>query len=187
MIVDGDDLQTYGPPQYSERDILLQNNEAESSYLRNLVIGDFASTSGTSPAKISKPNTPVQSTANATKEENNQNIANNIPSYSSSEEEEKTDIDVSPINLVDDNGEVSRSREIIEALKAKIREYEKYVKNKPRCLICLEDYVNKNPVVSISCWHVYCENCWLLTLGAKKVCPQCSSITSATDLRRIYL
>ena len=120
-------------------------------------ISYYILTSGTA-TKLSKPNassTSSQSAVTAPKEENNQNIANNILSSSCSslsKEDEKTDMDVSPINL-EDSEEVSRSREIIEALKAKIREYEKYVKNKPRCLICLEDYVNKNPVVSISLWE----------------------------------
>ena len=80
VIFDWDDLQTYGPAQYSEREILLLNNEPERTYLRNLVIGNIASTSGTA-TKLSKPNassTPSQSAVTAPKEENNQNIANNI-------------------------------------------------------------------------------------------------------------
>ncbi|KAM7328508.1 hypothetical protein ACRRTK_012600 [Alexandromys fortis] len=40
---------------------------------------------------------------------------------------------------------------------------------------------------SIQCWHVHCEECWLWTLGAKKLCPQCNTITVPGDLRRIYL
>ncbi|XP_064476837.1 E3 ubiquitin-protein ligase RNF220-like [Ornithodoros turicata] len=54
-----------------------------------------------------------------------------------------------------------------------------------RCLVCLEPY--REPAVSVCCWHVYCKDCWLHTLGAKKLCPQCNSITSPADLRRIYL
>ncbi|KAK9693996.1 E3 ubiquitin-protein ligase RNF220 [Popillia japonica] len=54
-----------------------------------------------------------------------------------------------------------------------------------KCLICLEHY--KKPVISTVCWHVHCEECWLHTLGSKKVCPQCSMITSPTDLRRIFM
>uniref|UniRef100_A0A8W7PQ65 RING-type domain-containing protein n=1 Tax=Anopheles coluzzii TaxID=1518534 RepID=A0A8W7PQ65_ANOCL len=76
-------------------------------------------------------------------------------------------------------------RRIIESLKAKIREYEGYIQNRPKCLICMDDF--RKPIVSVCCWHVYCEECWLHTLGAKKLCPQCSMITSPTDLRRIYL
>ncbi|GIY69566.1 putative phosphonate ABC transporter [Caerostris extrusa] len=35
-----------------------------------------------------------------------------------------------------------------------------------KCLICMDFYTK--PVVSTSCWHVYCEECWLMTLGVKK-------------------
>ncbi|TNM88048.1 hypothetical protein fugu_006269, partial [Takifugu bimaculatus] len=43
------------------------------------------------------------------------------------------------------------------------------------------------PLTSIQCWHVHCEECWLRTLGAKKLCPQCNTITSPGDLRRVFL
>ncbi|KAF6023910.1 RNF220 [Bugula neritina] len=54
-----------------------------------------------------------------------------------------------------------------------------------RCLICMDKYCK--PVISVKCWHVHCEECWLRTLGAKKLCPQCNVITSPADLRRIFL
>ena len=54
-----------------------------------------------------------------------------------------------------------------------------------RCLICMDKY--SKPLVSVQCWHVHCEECWLRTLGAKKLCPQCNMITSPSDLRRIFL
>lgn len=76
--------------------------------------------------------------------------------------------------------------QIVESLKSRLREYEKQasaVKNK--CQICLEDY--KSPLVSISCWHVLCKQCWLRCLGARKLCPKCNMITAPADLRRIYL
>nr|XP_023025752.1 E3 ubiquitin-protein ligase Rnf220 [Leptinotarsa decemlineata] len=75
---------------------------------------------------------------------------------------------------------------IIEVLKRRIRELES--KNKEdvfKCLICMERY--RNPVISVCCWHVHCEECWLMTLGAKKLCPQCNMITSPADLRKIYM
>ncbi|KAK3086533.1 hypothetical protein FSP39_019844 [Pinctada imbricata] len=76
------------------------------------------------------------------------------------------------------------STEVVEALKAKLREKEEILKGH-KCLICMEVY--RNPLTSIQCWHVHCEECWMKTLGAKKLCPQCNMITAATDLRRIYL
>ncbi|XP_071036912.1 uncharacterized protein [Parasteatoda tepidariorum] len=54
-----------------------------------------------------------------------------------------------------------------------------------KCQVCLESY--KKPVVSVCCWHVHCETCWLKSLGSKRVCPQCDTITSPADLRRIHL
>ncbi|CAG9136137.1 unnamed protein product [Plutella xylostella] len=54
-----------------------------------------------------------------------------------------------------------------------------------KCLICLGPYTS--PAVSIQCWHVYCEICWLESLKAKKICPQCNAITTTQHLRRIYM
>ncbi|KAJ2064172.1 hypothetical protein GGI17_001217 [Coemansia sp. S146] len=77
------------------------------------------------------------------------------------------------------------SQLIIEALKARIREQDRLLQSVQKCLICLEPY--EKPCTSINCWHVYCETCWLHTLGTKKLCPQCQQITQPTDLRRVYL
>ncbi|XP_078514296.1 E3 ubiquitin-protein ligase RNF220-like [Lissotriton helveticus] len=54
-----------------------------------------------------------------------------------------------------------------------------------KCHICLDSY--SAPLTSIQCWHIHCEQCWLRTLGTKKLCPQCHTITSPADLRRVYL
>lgn len=171
--IDGDDdTQVYGPSQYSERDVILLNKDDQR--LRDLVIGEEApSTSGTREAR----------------EENNQNVANSV-SRSTSPTSDKIDSDIveklsSSTNCNEPPATEHSSHQIIDSLKAKIREYESFIKNKPKCLICLDDF--KNPVVSICCWHVHCEECWLYTLGCRKLCPQCNMITSASDLRRIYL
>ncbi|KAI4454150.1 hypothetical protein MML48_10g00000206 [Holotrichia oblita] len=77
---------------------------------------------------------------------------------------------------------------VVDALRNRIRELEKKECGRDevyKCLICMERY--KTPVVSVCCWHVHCETCWLQTLGAKKLCPQCNMITSPADLRRIYM
>lgn len=162
--IDGDD-DTYGQSQYTERDIILVNKEDER--LHDLV----ATGSSESPSTSSRV------------EENNQNVANSVSSSPTSFLE-KMEIDYQKIESVD--LQLSDPQVIIESLKAKIREYESFIKNRPKCLICLCPEFEQ-PVVSISCWHVYCEKCWLATLGAKKLCPQCSMITAASDLRRIYL
>ncbi|XP_063545266.1 E3 ubiquitin-protein ligase Rnf220 isoform X2 [Cydia strobilella] len=86
------------------------------------------------------------------------------------------------------NGLVEASAETrIQALKARIRELERKQNSASdaKCLICLGAY--SSPAVSIQCWHVYCEVCWLESLKAKKICPQCNAITTAQHLRRIYM
>ncbi|XP_049806839.1 E3 ubiquitin-protein ligase RNF220-like [Schistocerca nitens] len=103
---------------------------------------------------------------------------------SSSPAAEATDIKEEPDG--DGDGEADRDQ-LVEALKARIRQLEADASSadKFKCLICMERY--KKPVISICCWHVHCEECWLRTLGAKKLCPQCNMITSPSDLRRIYM
>ncbi|XP_013162676.1 PREDICTED: E3 ubiquitin-protein ligase RNF220 [Papilio xuthus] len=86
------------------------------------------------------------------------------------------------------NGIVEASAETrIQALKAKIKELEsrQNTASEAKCLICLGPHIS--PAVSIQCWHVHCEVCWLQSLKAKKICPQCNAITSTQHLRRIYM
>ncbi|XP_037302637.1 E3 ubiquitin-protein ligase Rnf220 [Manduca sexta] len=86
------------------------------------------------------------------------------------------------------NGLVVASAETrIQALKAMIKELERKQNGaaEAKCLICLGQYTS--PAVSIQCWHVYCEVCWLQSLKSKKICPQCNAITTAQHLRRIYM
>ncbi|VVC24136.1 Hypothetical protein CINCED_3A021017 [Cinara cedri] len=85
-------------------------------------------------------------------------------------------------------GQFNNNGQMVEALKARIRELESVSKtgaDKFTCLLCKGNF--KDPVVSTSCWHVYCEVCWLQILGAKKLCPQCYVITLPSHLRRVYL
>lgn len=102
-----------------------------------------------------------------------------------------TDLKKSPANTSKDSGdenELGSGDPIVEALKSRIRELENKDQSLAevyKCLICMERY--RTPVISVCCWHVHCEVCWLQTLGAKKLCPQCNMITSPTDLRRIYM
>nr|XP_018668622.1 E3 ubiquitin-protein ligase RNF220-like isoform X2 [Ciona intestinalis] len=58
-------------------------------------------------------------------------------------------------------------------------------KRSNRCQICMDSY--EDPLASIECWHVHCRKCWLRALSVKKLCPQCSAITPADKLRRVYL
>lgn len=140
LVVDGDDTQMYGLPQYSERDVILPGNDKEQIALRKAVLESFGEKS-----------------------------------------EIKTVLDKPP------DDEKPKEDPVLEVLKKRITELESREQNKEvyKCLICMERY--RTPVTSVCCWHVHCEQCWLQTLGAKKLCPQCNMITSPADLRRIYM
>ncbi|GBM32893.1 hypothetical protein AVEN_216420-1, partial [Araneus ventricosus] len=53
------------------------------------------------------------------------------------------------------------SGHIISSLKERIKDLGDQSKN-VKCLICMEPYTK--PVVSTTCWHVHCEECWLMTM-----------------------
>lgn len=215
--VDGDDTQIYGKPIYSERDIILpmtDNNIKENIYLRNLVIGESTSTkdqnenessrahltyneNGIDSTKIfaSIDNGLVATTSNAF--DNNRSVIETEIECESTASSSKIQIDLKDGTVKEITTTKTQrcaipfeqndtaSGHIIEALKEKIREYETIITNKSKCLICMDEY--RIPVVSICCWHVHCEECWLRTLGARKLCPQCNMITSPADLRKIYM
>uniref|UniRef100_A0A182YP48 Uncharacterized protein n=1 Tax=Anopheles stephensi TaxID=30069 RepID=A0A182YP48_ANOST len=171
--VDGDEGQVYGPPQYSERDVLVTGRSAPgSSALRQLLIANDPQTvkppaensAGEGTSKSTVPVPPPQPPPPT------------LPPLCLPMDEDGVEVA---------GGGTGTDSRIVESLKAKIREYEGYIRNRPKCLICMDDF--RKPIVSVCCWHVYCEECWLHTLGAKKLCPQCSMITCPTDLRRIYL
>lgn len=146
--IDEDD-QTYGPNQYSERDIILLNKEDER--LRDLVVNGADSVASTSGSTTHEQEP---------REENNQNVANNASTSSSPISFlDKMDIDCTVKNTLEPSSESSNPQMIIESLKAKIREYENFIRNRPKCLICLSPDFDI-PVVSVMCWHVYCEKCW---------------------------
>lgn len=160
--VDGDDGQIFGESQYSERDVIIlsaatNKEHTVNQYLRQLVAGEDIRS--TSDEQVT-PNETTSSPAPAT----------------------FTKLSASPSNvqLTQDSKD-----QIIESLKSRIHEIESQRKNKSVCLICMDEF--RVPVVSICCWHVHCEECWLHTLGARKLCPQCNMITSPGDLRKIYL
>ncbi|XP_055546380.1 E3 ubiquitin-protein ligase RNF220 [Wyeomyia smithii] len=161
--VDGDETQIYGPPQYSERDVIypMADNRFKDSYLRGLVMAN-------EPLTLKRP------------EQDNPGEGTSRHTVARFPQQQQQHVHMTSEDRNGENGD-----QIIESLKSKIREYEGFIQNRPKCLICMDDF--RKPVVSICCWHVYCEECWLHTLGAKKLCPQCSMITSPTDLRRIYL
>lgn len=177
--VDGDDTQIYGQSQYSERDVIVpaattnkENNE--NMYLRQLVLGGGED--------LTRSDRPLSK--NDDDDEMNGNLDDSNKTH------EKVDTGQSSSTTTTTTApnpchSKNNQQQIIESLKEKIREFEEQKNNKCKCLICMDAYVD--PVVSICCWHVHCEECWLRTLGARKLCPQCNMITSSSDLRRIYM
>ncbi|XP_063283789.1 E3 ubiquitin-protein ligase RNF220 isoform X3 [Pelobates fuscus] len=171
--VDGDDTLEYGKAQYTEADIIPCTGEEpgeakEREALRGAVLnGGTPSTRITTEfSKWASDEMPSTSNGESSKQESMQKTCKN-----------------SDIEKITEESAVTT----FEALKARIRELERQLSRGDRykCLICMDSYTM--PLTSIQCWHVHCEECWLRTLGAKKLCPQCNTITSPGDLRRVYL
>ncbi|XP_031549501.1 E3 ubiquitin-protein ligase RNF220-like isoform X2 [Actinia tenebrosa] len=165
--IDGDDSEEYGKAQYSESDIIpCSADEPAEDRARQALRG----------AVLSGENSPAsRSTPTRSRWSEDEGDANHSSDEKTSSKDEKEDIE-----------EGSNQRLVINSLKSRVKDLEKHTAmEKVKCLICMEPY--SVPLVSISCWHVHCEECWMRTLGAKKLCPQCNMITSPSDLRRIYL
>ncbi|XP_001954496.3 E3 ubiquitin-protein ligase RNF220 [Drosophila ananassae] len=163
--VDEDDTHIYGPTQYGEGDVIPLANEDTDGNVSEVDVTSYvrrliSSSDGQKPS-----NSDVEAASSTAAQDP---VTNEEPSTSRSTRSAS-----------------QNQLQVIESLKAKLRVYEKQAQGKYKCLICIDDY--KNPAISVSCWHVHCEQCWLQTLGARKLCPQCNSITTPKDLRRIYL
>lgn len=190
--VDGDDTHIFGASQYSERDIIpvMNHNKKEDSdslYLRNLVIGSnnvnhptTATPSGSNSNNYEIQQNDCGGGGSGTKDTGHQSSSyNNICTNYKNNHSTTTQLPANAAAVPQVN------IQIIETLRRRIKDLENQIKNKCICLICLDEY--RIPVVSICCWHVHCEECWLRTLGARKLCPQCNMITSPSDLRKIYM
>ncbi|XP_061594309.1 E3 ubiquitin-protein ligase RNF220 [Cololabis saira] len=167
--VDGDDTLEYGRAQYTETDVIPCSGESSKELTVN---------SSRSMLPDSRVNLDFSKWSN-----------DGSPSTSSGD---KQDTGTAGLPKTCKNTEIETISEdstptTLDALKARIRDLEKQLSKGDRfkCLICMETYTT--PLTSIQCWHVHCEECWLRTLGAKKLCPQCNTITSPGDLRRVYL
>ncbi|XP_038048613.1 E3 ubiquitin-protein ligase RNF220-like [Patiria miniata] len=162
--VDDDDTAEYGPEQFTEADIIPcpsddSTEDKQRQALRDAVVGNDERASP--PDSVPDPWLPSTSHA---------------PS------------DTKQPNRTEDVAQV-KSDTVMECLKTRVRELQEQLDAaaavRIKCLICMEPF--SVPLVSIQCWHVHCQQCWLRTLGAKKLCPQCNMITSPGQLRRIYL
>uniref|UniRef100_A0A4X2LT81 E3 ubiquitin-protein ligase RNF220 n=1 Tax=Vombatus ursinus TaxID=29139 RepID=A0A4X2LT81_VOMUR len=172
--VDGDDTLEYGKPQYTEADVIPCTGEEpgeakEREALRGAVLNGGTPSTRITPEFSKWASDEMPSTSNG--ESSKQEVAM-----------QKT-CKNSDIEKITEDSAVTT----FEALKARVRELERQLSRGDRykCLICMDSYTM--PLTSIQCWHVHCEECWLRTLGAKKLCPQCNTITAPGDLRRIYL
>ncbi|XP_036841860.1 E3 ubiquitin-protein ligase RNF220 isoform X6 [Oncorhynchus mykiss] len=183
--VDGDDTLEYGKAQYTEADIIPcsgedQGEAKEREALRGAVLNGGMPSNRITPefSKWASDEMPSTSNGESSKQQLPQDpnaacSSSNVPRTCKNSEIEKIT-----------EGSTATT---FEALKARIRELEKQILRGDRykCLICMDSYTM--PLTSIQCWHVHCEECWLRTLGNKKLCPQCNTITSPGDLRRVYM
>uniref|UniRef100_A0AAY4AT01 E3 ubiquitin-protein ligase RNF220 n=1 Tax=Denticeps clupeoides TaxID=299321 RepID=A0AAY4AT01_9TELE len=164
--VDGDDTLEYGKAQYTEADIIPCSGEDQGETKEREALRGAVLNGGMPSTRI----TP----------EFSKWASDEMPSTSNGESSKQ---DCSSAAAITEDSTTTT----LEALKARIRELEKQILRGDRykCLICMDSYTM--PLTSIQCWHVHCEECWLRTLGNKKLCPQCNTITSPGDLRRVYL
>nr|XP_029137127.1 LOW QUALITY PROTEIN: E3 ubiquitin-protein ligase RNF220-like [Labrus bergylta] len=187
--VDGDDTLEYGKAQYTEADIIPcsgagedQGEAREREALRGAVLNGGMPSNRITPEFSKWASDEMPSTSNGESSKTDPSTPSSSSSSSSS-----------CVPRTCKNSEIEKVTEeestatTMEALKARIRELERQILRGDRykCLICMDSYTM--PLTSIQCWHVHCEECWLRTLGNKKLCPQCNTITSPGDLRRVYL
>ncbi|XP_027139592.1 E3 ubiquitin-protein ligase RNF220a isoform X7 [Larimichthys crocea] len=185
--VDGDDTLEYGKAQYTEADIIPcsgagedQGEAREREALRGAVLNGGMPSNRITPEFSKWVSDEMPSTSNGESSKTD----SSTPSSSSSSSCAPRTCKNSEIEKVTEEESTATT---MEALKARIRELERQILRGDRykCLICMDSYTM--PLTSIQCWHVHCEECWLRTLGNKKLCPQCNTITSPGDLRRVYL
>lgn len=171
--VDIDDTLTYGKPQYTELDVIHNTSNAseekELEQLRRAVISDPAAEPHVIEGKKWSQNCEIIDEIAKITGSNNKN------ELKSNENEDQDLKSEEYFQKVEPN--------VISSLKERIKDLEQ--QKTVKCLICLEPFTK--PVVSTTCWHVHCEECWLVSMGVKKLCPQCNMIVFPTDLRRIYL
>nr|XP_057922059.1 E3 ubiquitin-protein ligase RNF220a isoform X4 [Doryrhamphus excisus] len=186
--VDGDDTLEYGKAQYTEADIIPcsgagedQGEAREREALRGAVLNGGMPSNRITPEFSKWASDEMPSTSNGEGSKTDPSTPSSSTSSSSCVPRTCKNSEIEKVTEEDSTATT------MEALKARIRELEKQILRGDRykCLICMDSYTM--PLTSIQCWHVHCEECWLRTLGNKKLCPQCNTITSPGDLRRVYL
>ncbi|KAM9003169.1 E3 ubiquitin-protein ligase RNF220 isoform 1-T1 [Sarcophilus harrisii] len=173
--VDGDDTLEYGKPQYTEADVIPCTGEEPGEAKEREALRGAVLNGGTPSTRITPEFSKWASDAEMPSTSNGETSKQEVAMQKTCKN--------SDIEKITEDSAVTT----FEALKARVRELERQLSRGDRykCLICMDSYTM--PLTSIQCWHVHCEECWLRTLGAKKLCPQCNTITAPGDLRRIYL
>ncbi|KAL7288724.1 hypothetical protein TKK_0017449 [Trichogramma kaykai] len=194
LVVDGDDQAQFGPSQYTEADVVTPRYEGsareqrEREALREAVISPNGTVqqSGQSSNQQQQQQTTVVEVKTEPSSASPSSTSQTQAETGSPSDEQKASSSTSPHSSGVIDAKCEPEAPVVEALRSRIRELENEMRGQGlKCLICMEQY--KKPVTSVCCWHVHCEQCWLHTLGAKKLCPQCNMITSPSDLRRIYM
>ncbi|KAJ2081416.1 hypothetical protein H4R24_002351 [Coemansia sp. RSA 988] len=159
--VDQDDVE-YGQAQYTDNDLVISKTNNDPLYNTD----HLPTSEDPQPEEevMLPENQPVDPSHQNSSETNRQNHGRSHP------------------DMTMNNG---ASQLLIDALKARIREQSALLESVHKCVGCYEAF--KEPCVSINCWHVLCQHCWMSALGNKKLCPQCMHITQPADLRRIYM
>ncbi|CAO3696327.1 unnamed protein product [Umbelopsis ramanniana] len=165
--VEDDDVNQYGEAQYSERDIVVNPDDEneDSAALREMVSG-----------------TPISRSSSSGPSGQGQSAQR--PGYEATVSDDGWMQHLTKDAVIPTNA-AGHTKLVIESLRSQINQLESASRSVPKCLICLEPY--KTPLTSVVCWHVHCEECWLHSMGTKKLCPQCQKIVTPADLRRIYL
>jgi len=175
--IDGDESAVYGAPQYTERDLVAPPGDEEGPTIRERMLGDETLPPPRPPTSAPSSVPPAAPTPTPTTS-TDPTLNTQPPAPEGKEEDAAAEAD-------GDRRNGGSSALLIASLKERIREQERATQASFKCLVCMDPYLN--PLVSVQCWHVHCEACWLQTLGAKKLCPQCNIITSPSELRKIYL
>jgi len=158
----------YGQNQYTESDLISPADEAkENKVLRQRVTANQSPRTGEKKEAITRQ------------------YSNGSTTTTSPNAEQIDELDTIIQRTFANSPSKDTNSIIIESLKEKIRQLQKFSTIQYKCLICLDQY--QVPLVSVNCWHAHCEKCWLTCLGTKRLCPQCNTITSPQDLRRIYI
>ncbi|XP_054411873.1 E3 ubiquitin-protein ligase RNF220 isoform X3 [Pongo abelii] len=164
--VDGDDTLEYGKPQYTEADVIPCTGEEpgeakEREALRGAVLKQVWAQAWAGGAERQEALSGGPPSTRITPEFSKW-ASDEMPSTSNGESSKQEAMQKtcknSDIEKITEDSAVTT----FEALKARVRELERQLSRGDRykCLICM---------------------------GAKKLCPQCNTITAPGDLRRIYL